>query len=81
MKELGIEDFKQIPEWVHHYFAKYSYSGSYFNEFVELTFYKNEFGTLYLQCRNIEIVDTLLFMVPIPADQAEFITLMKILKV
>lgn len=81
MRELGLDNFKEIPYWVHDYFKKYSYCGTYFNEYVELTFFTNDFGTLYLQCRNLEIVNTMIFIVPIPNKKSDFLTLMRILNI
>lgn len=51
------------------------------NEYIELTFHENDFGVVFIKCTNIEIAESLLFIVPIPGKKEDFISLMKILNV
>ncbi len=51
------------------------------NEYIELTFHENDFGVVFIKCTNIEIAESMLFIVPIPGKKEDFISLMKILNV
>jgi hypothetical protein len=53
----------------------------FYNDFIEITFHENDFGVVFIKCKNIEVVESLLFIVPIPNNKDEFESLMKILKV
>ncbi len=82
MKEL--KSLTKIPDYVIDYLKdKYQliFWATFYDDYVKFTFHENDFGVVFIKCSNIEISESMLFIVPIPGKKEDFISLMKILNV
>ena len=49
------------------------------NDFIEYHLYQGDFGQWLLHCKNIEIVNYTLFLIPIPSTEESLVKLLTIL--
>jgi len=77
-----------IPSYVFHFLKNKGFKRNenfegeiyFYNDFVEYTFFENEFEILTMMKENIEIKSTPIYQFPIPKDEKTFLSLIEILE-